>query len=95
MSTEQVVTMIISLCGGLGLFLYGMTLMSDSIEKVAGAKLRKVLEFFTTNRFMGMIVGIVFTGIVQSSSACTSMVVSFVNAGLMNLYQAAGVIVVA
>ncbi|MBE5866015.1 MAG: Na/Pi cotransporter family protein [Lachnospiraceae bacterium] len=84
--------MIISLCGGLGLFLYGMTLMSDSIEKVAGAKLRKVLEFFTTNRFMGMIVGIVFTGIVQSSSACTSMVVSFVNAGLMNLYQAAGVI---
>lgn len=92
MSTEQVVTMIISLCGGLGLFLYGMTLMSDSIEKVAGAKLRKVLEFFTTNRFMGMIVGIVFTGIVQSSSACTSMVVSFVNAGLMNLYQAAGVI---
>lgn len=92
MSTEQVATMIISLCGGLGLFLYGMTLMSDSIEKVAGAKLRKVLEFFTTNRFMGMIVGIVFTGIVQSSSACTSMVVSFVNAGLMNLYQAAGVI---
>lgn len=92
MSTEQVVAMIISLCGGLGLFLYGMTLMSDSIEKVAGAKLRKVLEFFTTNRFMGMIVGIVFTGIVQSSSACTSMVVSFVNAGLMNLYQAAGVI---
>ncbi len=92
MSTEQVVTMIISLCGGLGLFLYGMSLMSDSIEKVAGAKLRKVLEFFTTNRFMGMIVGIVFTGIVQSSSACTSMVVSFVNAGLMNLYQAAGVI---
>ena len=92
MSTEQVVTMIISLCGGLGLFLYGMSLMSDSIEKVAGAKLRKVLEFFTSNRFMGMIVGIVFTGIVQSSSACTSMVVSFVNAGLMNLYQAAGVI---
>ncbi len=92
MSTEQIVTMIISLCGGLGLFLYGMSLMSDSIEKVAGAKLRKILEFFTSNRLMGMVVGIVFTGIVQSSSACTSMVVSFVNAGLMNLYQAAGVI---
>jgi len=86
------VGIILQLAGGLGLFLYGMQLMSDSIEKVAGAKLRKVLEFFTTNRFMGMIVGIVFTGIVQSSSACTSMVVSFVNAGLMNLYQAAGVI---
>lgn len=80
------------MAGGLGLFLFGMELMSDSIEKVAGAKLRRILEIFTTNRFAGMIVGIVFTGIIQSSSACTAMVVSFVNAGLMNLYQAAGVI---
>lgn len=80
------------MAGGLGLFLFGMELMSDSIEKVAGAKLRRILEIFTTNRFMGMIVGIVFTGIIQSSSACTVMVVSFVNSGLMNLYQAAGVI---
>ena len=83
---------ILSLAGGLGLFLFGMELMSESIEKVAGAKLRRILEIFTTNRFMGMIVGIIFTGIVQSSSACTVMVVSFVNSGLMNLYQAAGVI---
>ncbi len=66
--------------------------MSDSIEKVAGAKLRRILEIFTTNRFSGMVVGVVFTAIIQSSSACTAMVVSFVNAGLMNLYQAAGVI---
>lgn len=80
------------MAGGLGLFLFGMELMSDSIEKVAGAKLRRILEIFTTNRFMGMIVGIIFTGIIQSSSACTVMVVSFVNSGLMNLYQAAGVI---
>jgi len=80
------------MAGGLGLFLFGMRVMSDSIEKVAGAKLRRVLEIFTTNRFTGMLVGIVFTGIIQSSSACTAMVVSFVNAGLMNLYQAAGVI---
>lgn len=83
---------LLSMAGGLGLFLFGMELMSDSIEKVAGAKLRRILEIFTTNRFMGMIVGILFTGIVQSSSACTVMVVSFVNSGLMNLYQAAGVI---
>lgn len=83
---------LLSLAGGLGLFLYGMKMMSDSIEKAAGAKLRGILEFFTRNRFMGMIVGILFTGIVQSSSACTVMVVSFVNSGLMNLYQAAGVI---
>ena len=80
------------MAGGLGLFLFGMELMSDSIEKVAGARLRRILEIFTTNRFMGMIVGIIFTGIIQSSSACTGMVVSFVNSGLMNLYQAAGVI---
>ncbi len=83
---------ILTMAGGLGLFLFGMELMSDSIEKVAGARLRRILEIFTTNHFMGMIVGIIFTGIIQSSSACTVMVVSFVNSGLMNLYQAAGVI---
>ena len=83
---------ILTMAGGLGLFLFGMELMSDSIEKVAGARLRRILEIFTTNKFMGMIVGIIFTGIIQSSSACTVMVVSFVNSGLMNLYQAAGVI---
>lgn len=83
---------ILTMAGGLGLFLFGMELMSDSIEKVAGARLRRILEIFTTNRFMGMIVDIIFTGIIQSSSACTVMVVSFVNSGLMNLYQAAGVI---
>lgn len=74
------------------MFLFGMNLMTDSIEKVAGAKLRHILEIFTTNKFTGLIVGIVFTGVVQSSSACTAMVVSFVNAGLMNLYQAVGVV---
>lgn len=83
---------ILSMAGGLGLFLYGMHVMSDSIEKVAGAKLRKILEMFTTNRFTGILVGFIFTALIQSSSACTAMVVSFVNAGLMTLYQAAGVI---
>ena len=85
-------TVLLGLAGGLGLFLFGMNLMSEGIEKAAGAKLRSILELFTKNKFMGMIVGILFTGIVQSSSACTVMVVSFVNSGLMNLYQAAGVI---
>jgi phosphate:Na+ symporter len=69
-----------------------MKTMSKAIETVAGAKLRHILEIFTTNRFTGMIVGLIFTAVIQSSSACTAMVVSFVNAGLMNLYQAAGVI---
>ena len=85
-------SVLLTMAGGLGLFLFGMRVMSDSIEKVAGAKLRQILELFTTNRFTGMIVGVIFTAIIQSSSACTAMVVSFVNAGLMNLFQAAGVI---
>ena len=84
--------MILSLAGGLGLFLLGMRMMSDSIEKAAGDRLRGILEMFTKNRLMGMLVGVVFTAIIQSSSACTVMVVSFVNSGLMSLYQAAGVI---
>ena len=84
--------MVLGLIGGLGLFLYGMRLMSDSLEKAAGAKLRGILELFTKNRYVGIIVGVVFTAIIQSSSAATVMVVSFVNAGLMTLYQAIGVI---
>ncbi len=83
---------LLTLSGGLGLFLFGMSQMSNGIEKAAGAKLRSILEMFTRNRLTGMIVGIIFTGIIQSSSACTVMVVSFVNSGLMSLYQAAGVI---
>lgn len=84
--------MVLGLIGGLGLFLYGMRLMSNSLEKVAGAKLRGILELFTKNKYVGILVGVVFTAIIQSSSAATVMVVSFVNAGLMNLYQAIGVI---
>lgn len=88
MNAEIVITLI----GGLGLFLYGMKLMSDGLEKAAGAKMRSVLEFFTKNRFIGMLVGVVFTAIIQSSSATTVMVVSFVNSGLMTLMEASGVI---
>lgn len=85
-------TMIISMLGGLGLFLYGMKLMGEGIEKVAGAKMKTILEWCTKNRFIGVIVGTIFTAIIQSSSAATVMVVSFVNSGLMNLMQAVGVI---
>ncbi len=92
MTLKDLMGDLIILAGGLGLFLLGMKMMSDSIEKVAGARLRSILEFFTKNKFAGIIVGIIFTGVVQSSSACTVMVVSFVNSGLMNLYQAVGVI---
>ena len=85
-------TMIISMLGGLGLFLYGMKLMGEGIEKVAGCKMKTILEWCTKNRLIGVIVGTIFTAIIQSSSAATVMVVSFVNSGLMNLMQAVGVI---
>lgn len=85
-------SIIFMLAGGLGLFLFGMKLMSEGLEKAAGARMRGILEFFTKNRFIGMLVGILFTAVVQSSSATTVMVVSFVNSGLMNLLQASGVI---
>lgn len=86
------VQVLMALAAGLGLFLYGMKLMSEGLEKAAGARLRKILEMVTKNRFIGMIVGILFTAVVQSSSATTVLVVSFVNAALMDLFQAAGVI---
>jgi len=84
--------MIFQLLGGLGLFVYGMKLMGDGLEKAAGDKLKKILEVLTTNRFMGVLVGTGVTSIIQSSSATTVMVIGFVNAGLMSLSQAAGVI---
>ena len=78
--------------GGLGLFLYGMKLMSDGLENIAGEKLKSILEKITSNKIMGILVGTVVTAVIQSSSATTVMVVSFVNAGLMSLLQATGVI---
>lgn len=83
---------ILGLVSGLGLFLYGMKLMGDGLQKVAGAKLRTILETLTKNRFIGMLVGLLFTAVIQSSSAATVLVVSFVDAGLMRLGEAAGVI---
>jgi phosphate:Na+ symporter len=77
---------------GLGLFLYGMNLMSKSLEESAGNRLKKIIQIMTKNIFMGILVGAIFTAIIQSSSATTVMVVSFVNAGVMNLNQAIGLI---
>ena len=78
--------------GGLGLFLFGMKQMGDGLERAAGDSLRRFLEILTRSRFLGLLVGLVFTMAVQSSSATTVMVVGFVRAGLMDLHQAAGVI---
>ena len=82
--------MILGMAAGLGLFLYGMELMSKGMEKVAGSKMKSVLEMCTKNRFVGVIVGMLFTAVIQSSSVTTSMLVSFVNSGLMTLTQAVG-----
>ncbi|MEG0641516.1 MAG: Na/Pi cotransporter family protein [Clostridium sp.] len=83
---------IIKLMGGLGLFIYGMKLMGDGLENAAGDGLKSILEKVTSNPIKSVLVGIVVTAVIQSSSATTVMVVGFVNAGLMNLTQAAGII---
>lgn len=83
---------IIKLMGGLGLFIYGMKLMGDGLENAAGDGLKKILEKVTSNPISAVFIGAVVTAVIQSSSATTVMVVGFVNAGLMNLAQAAGII---
>ncbi|HOG25132.1 MAG TPA: Na/Pi cotransporter family protein [Bacteroidales bacterium] len=86
------VLQILNLAGSLGLFLYGMTLMSESLQKIAGDRLRRILSSITSNPLKGVLTGLAITSIIQSSSATTVMVVSFVNAGLLTLAQAIGVI---
>lgn len=88
----EVLQLIFTFAGGLGLFLYGMNLMGDGLQKSAGNKLKRLLGYLTNNRIMAVLVGTVVTAIIQSSSATTVMVVGFVNAGIMNLGQAVGVI---
>lgn len=83
---------LIVLVGGLGMFIYGMTLMGDGLQLAAGDRLRMMLETFTRNRFRGVIAGTGVTALIQSSSATTVMLVGFVNAGLMTLTQSLGVI---
>ena len=82
----------LKLLGSLALFLYGMKIMSEGLQKFAGDRLRKILTAMTTNRVTGVLTGVLITALVQSSSATTVMVVSFVNAGLLTLSQSIGVI---
>jgi phosphate:Na+ symporter len=85
-------TLIFGVLGGLGLFLFGMKIMSEGLQKIAGDRMRKILSALTSNRIIATLVGLAVTGIIQSSSATTVMVVGFVNAGLMSLVQAIGVV---
>ncbi|MFI3172152.1 MAG: Na/Pi cotransporter family protein [Eubacteriales bacterium] len=86
------VNILIPFLGGLGMFIYGMQIMADGLENAAGNKMKSLLEALTKNKFFGVCLGAFITAVIQSSSATTVMVVGFVNAGIMNLTQAIGVI---
>lgn len=88
----EYVNIIIPFAGGLGMFIYGMQIMAQGLENAAGNKMKSLLEVLTRNKLMGVMLGAAITAVIQSSSATTVMVVGFVNAGLMNLAQAMGVI---
>ena len=92
MDLNALVELLFGLMGGLGIFLLGMKNMSDGMQAVAGASLRRLIGFVTNNRFPATIVGVVVTCVVQSSSVTTVMVVGFVNSSVMELSQAIGVI---
>ena len=84
--------MLFQFAGGLGMFLYGMNIMADGLQRSAGSRMQHMLGVLTNNRLMGVLAGAAVTAIIQSSSATTVMVVGFVNAGIINLFQATGVI---
>ncbi len=88
----NIIKSIFGFVGGLGMFLYGMHIMSEGLQKSAGGKLKHLLGYLTRNKFVAVIVGALITAVIQSSSATTVMVVGFVNAGMINLGQAVGVI---
>lgn len=83
---------ILSLCGGLALFLYGMHMMSSGLEAAVGDRMKQMLEKLTSNTIMGVVIGTVITALIQSSSATTVMLVGFVNSGIMDLSQTVGII---
>lgn len=88
----EIVVNILSIVGSLGVFLFGMKLMSEALQKVAGFKMRSILAAITSNKLKSITTGLVVTGVIQSSSATTVMIVSFVNAGLLSLTEAVGMI---
>lgn len=92
MTTIESVQAVFQFMGGLGMFLYGMHIMADGLQKSAGSRVKKLLGFLTNNRIMAILVGALITAIIQSSGATTVMVVGFVNAGILSLTQAVGVI---
>ena len=92
MSTAEIMSITLNVLGGLAIFIFGMRLMSTGLQQVAGARMRTILHFFSANRFMAIFSGAAVTSVVQSSSATTVMVIGFLNAGLLTLTQAIGII---
>ncbi len=88
----DIIAILLGLIGGLGIFLYGINLMGESLKTLAGDKMKKVIEKLTNNVFMGILIGIFVTGIIQSSSATTALSISLIRAGLMTMPQAIGII---
>ena len=86
------IEMLFKFVGGLGMFLYGMHVMADGLQKSAGGRMKQLLGILTNHRILGVLVGALVTAVIQSSSATTVMVVGFVNAGIISLTQAVGVI---
>ena len=83
---------IVQIIGAVGMFIYGMKLMSESIQRAAGAQFRNILSNITSNKWIGLLTGFLITGLIQSSSATTVMTVSFVNAGLLGITESIGLI---
>ena len=88
----NIISVVIAVLGGLALFVFGMELMGDGIQKIAGENMKKVLQFFARNGIVAVLAGTLVTAVIQSSSATTVMVIGFINAGLLNLSQAIGII---
>ena len=92
MTLTDIIFSLLTMLGGAALFLYGMNVMSGGLEKVAGDSMQRLIENLTSNLFKGVLVGAAVTALIQSSGATTVMVVGFVNAGMMTLRQASGII---
>lgn len=93
MDTKDILSFLLGLLGGVAIFLFGMNMLSEGLQKVAGEKLRNIISILTNNPIIGILVGTIVTAIIQSSSATTVMVIGFVSAGLMTLKQSIGVII--
>ena len=88
----NVFMLVVSVLGGLALFILGMQMMSDGLQAIAGDNMRRLLQFFASNRIVAVLAGTLVTSVIQSSSACSVMVIGFINAGLLKLFQAIGIV---